>query len=105
MDDIKSAPVAVARAPDPKQGSPQTPLGSSVIAPHDVVEIDDESGEIEYPQDPERHRFQSLVGSNALAAVEAMLKGRPDLVADELASNAEGILSRPANRTRRRSTS
>jgi uncharacterized protein len=62
---------------------------------------EDESGEIVYPSDPERHRLDVLVGANALAAVEGLLKGRPDLVHDELAAGGEGILSGPSNRRNR----
>jgi ankyrin repeat protein len=67
----------------------------------DAARSEDESGEIVNPPDPERHRFEALVGANALAAVEAMLKGRADLARDELASWGEGVLSGPANRRHR----
>jgi hypothetical protein len=61
----------------------------------------DEGGEIEYEKDEERVRFQKLVGSNALAEVEALLARRPGLALDELAFWGEGILSMPANRGNR----
>lgn len=55
-------------------------------------------GTIQFPADDDVNRFEKLVGANALSAVEKLLERRPELVHNELACWAEGILSMPANR-------
>jgi ankyrin repeat protein len=56
-----------------------------------------DSGQIKYDRDDTQRRFQKLVNADALAAVEALLKKRPDLALDEFAFWSEGILSMPAH--------
>jgi ankyrin repeat protein len=55
-------------------------------------------GTIQFPADDDVNRLEKLVAANALSAVEKLLERRPQLVHNELACWAEGILSMPANR-------
>jgi ankyrin repeat protein len=56
----------------------------------------DEGGHIETSSDFERHRFERLIGANAVGLVEEMLQKRPELATDPMAFWAEGVLSSPA---------
>ena len=75
-------------------------LRDALAAVDPAVEIKD-GGDIDYGKDEGRHRFQKLVNADALAAVEAMLRDRPDLAFDEFAFWSEGLISMPANGRRR----
>jgi hypothetical protein len=75
-------------------------LREALAAVDPSVEIKD-GGDIDYGKDDGRHRFQKLVNADALAAVEAMLRERPDLAFDEFAFWSEGLISMPANGRRR----
>ena len=56
----------------------------------------DDGGHIEASSDFERHRFERLIGANAVALVEEMLRSRPELATDPISFWAEGVLSSPA---------
>ena len=60
------------------------------------------AGHIEYSKDEESRRFEKLVGANAVAAVEDLLKRRSELVLDETAFWGEGILMMPAKGANRK---
>jgi hypothetical protein len=76
-------------------------LRDALAAVDPAVEIKD-GGDIEYGRDEGRHRFQKLVNADAHAAVEAMLRDRPELAHDEYAFWSEGLISMPANGRRRK---
>ena len=56
----------------------------------------DDGGHIETDSDFERHRFERLIGANAIDLVEEMLQKREELATDPMSFWAEGVLSSPA---------
>jgi ankyrin repeat protein len=76
-------------------------LKDALAAVDPAVEIKD-GGDIDYGKDEGRHRFQKLVNADAHAAVEAMLRERPELAFDQFAFWSEGLISMPANGRRRK---
>jgi ankyrin repeat protein len=76
-------------------------LTAALAAVDPAVEIKD-GGDIDYGKDEGRQRFQKLVNADAHAAVEAMLRERPELALDEYAFWSEGLISMPANGRRRK---
>ena len=77
------------------------PMARLLEGSSEVSEEGDGSAEIQYPPDPARDAFQKLVNDNALAEVEQMLEGRPDLAGNPFVFWGEGVLSMPANRGHR----
>ena len=63
------------------------------------------AGDIDFSADSaygDRAKLEKLVAADATSAVDALLQSQPELGHDEMAFGAEGILSMPANRRRRR---
>src|SRR5262249_37717205 len=58
---------------------------------------EDEGGEIDYGMGDDQRRFQKLLNTGAVEAIEAMLKDRPELAVNPLAFWGEGTMSMPAN--------
>lgn len=77
-------------------------LLSEYLSRPDLPTTIGDSGDIKYGKDETQRRFQKLVNADALGAVAALLKDRPELALDETAFWSEGILMMPAKGRQRK---